>query len=865
MNMGSLQASSNRVPRMPRGLAAVILLAIGLLGTPLTLAAPADKYLTHEFATAWLDERADRLGERLDRSVADVETYFDASGNPLYRVVRLQPEGFLLMSPDDEIEPVIAFSDSGHYSEHAHNPLTGLVRSDMRERTRRVREPLFQARQQGLATSDAISEQREAATRKWVRYREKAKTKAVPEAKAPRVPAQQPAGEEIAATAGEPSYENASISNVVVTPLLSTKWNQLTSRDSNFAYRNLYNIYTPNNYYSGCVATAIAQVLRFHSFPTSAIGQVSGTVYVDDNPTGRSTRGGDGSGGPYDWSIMIEQPTTQPYDANAWNMIGALMHDAGVAVSMMYTPSGSGAYFSDVPGALTGVFQYANAQRSHFYSVQGLGSEQAKILSSNLHAGYPVLLGIVDTPAWTAHAVVADGYGYDSATLYHHINMGWGGNSDAWYNLPTILSYDITAELIYNIFPSASGELISGRVVDQMGNPRAGMLVRATSQSTSTTYSAVSHANGYYGIVVPPADTYDVTAQGVTVSDIAVGTSTTSATANVADANLTIADAVASDGKTDIVWRNTDSGQILTWLMDGTTAANGLVQGSLWNNMPPEWQIKGMGDFDGDGKDDLLWQHTLNGMVFVWLLDDLSPADQLQQGAIWDVMPPVWVIKAVGDFDGDGKDDILWQNSESGMVFVWCLDGTSTADQITQGSLWDVMPPVWVIKGVGDFDGDGKDDILWQNSDSGMVFVWLLDGTSRADQISQGSIWDTMPKVWVIDRIGDFDGDGKDDILWRHADTGQLIVWLMDGLTRADTLTQGELVSGLPDVWQTTAVGDFDGNGTDDLLWRHQTIGWLLIWFMNGAQSADQLTQATLFTSMPASWQVQVTGHVNGQ
>ncbi|MCB1772774.1 MAG: C10 family peptidase [Gammaproteobacteria bacterium] len=822
------------------------------------LAVLTDEQLALDVAEGWLDERNARLGEQFTRNITSVDGHVDESGDPLYFVVNLAPEGFILLSPDDEIEPIIAFSADGQYVDNTDNPLTTLIREDMKERKRQSHDQLFH-QYQTATLKKKLSQRKGKSRERWNKYVSRAVDKRQRGLRKRNAPA-----EETLAESSEQLFDASSISDVVVEPFLQARWNQLTSYDSSFGLYNLYNTYTPNNYYSGCVATAISQVLRHYSFPTSGIGQVQKTIYVNGSPSTGTTRGGNGSGGAYDWAAMILQPTSQAYNAYAWNMIGSLMHDAGVAVSMQYSPSGSGAYMSSVAPALTDVFQYANAQRTYFYGAGDHSSEYEKILNSNMIGGYPVILGIVNTGTNAGHAVVADGYGYDGATLYHHVNMGWGGNSDAWYNLPSIGSYNTTPELIYNIFPSQNGELVSGRVVDQLGAPRSGVLVRAQAQSNGSSFSDTTDSNGYYSIIVPGNDTYDMIAQTVTVNNVSVGQSTSTVTANIVNTNITIADSVSSDQKSDLIWRNVNTGQVLTWLMDGTTQADSLVQGSIWGSMPSEWNLKGMGDFNGDGKDDLLWQNATSGMVFVWLLNDLAPADQLTQGAIWSSMPSEWVIKGVGDFDGDGKDDILWQNSSTGMIFVWCLDGVQTADQLNQGSIWDAMPSSWQIKGVADFDGDGKDDILWQNIDTGMVFVWCLNGLQKADQLTQGSIWDSMPATWSIDRLGDFNGDGKSDILWRHTQTGQLIVWLMDGVTRADAITQGVLWSSMPGEWQTTAVGDYNADGKDDLLWRHQTSGQLLAWFMNGTQSADQITQATIWSSMPQEWQVMAAGHVNG-
>ena len=90
--------------------------------------------------------------------------------------------------------------------------------------------------------------------------------------------------------------------------------------------------------------------------------------------------------------------------------------------------------------------------------------------------------------------------------------------------------------------------------------------------------------------------------------------------------------------------------------------------------------------------------------------------------------PPDWIIQGIGDFNGDGKADILWRNSTSGQVYVWLMNGTTIASSGSPGT----VTSDWVIQGVGDFDGDGKSDILWRNSTSGQVYLWFINGTTSA-------------------------------------------------------------------------------------------------------------------------------------
>jgi len=86
-----------------------------------------------------------------------------------------------------------------------------------------------------------------------------------------------------------------------------------------------------------------------------------------------------------------------------------------------------------------------------------------------------------------------------------------------------------------------------------------------------------------------------------------------------------------------------------------------------------------------------------------------------------------WVIQDVGDFNADGKADILWRNSTTGEVVIWLMNGTTMTSSTSLGN----VSSDWSIAGVGDFNGDGYADILWQNT-SGELYLWLMNGTTIA-------------------------------------------------------------------------------------------------------------------------------------
>jgi hypothetical protein len=137
-----------------------------------------------------------------------------------------------------------------------------------------------------------------------------------------------------------------------------------------------------------------------------------------------------------------------------------------------------------------------------------------------------------------------------------------------------------------------------------------------------------------------------------------------------------------------------------------------------------------------------------------------------------------WEIVGTGDFNGDGKIDILWRNKGTGQNVVWFMDGATMSD-------WSwILPEVpdtnWQIVGTGDFNSDGKTDILWRNKATGQNVVWFMNGATLSSYSWIDTVADTN---WEIVGTGDFNGDGKTDILWRNKSTGQNVVWLMNGTT----------------------------------------------------------------------------------
>ncbi len=132
-----------------------------------------------------------------------------------------------------------------------------------------------------------------------------------------------------------------------------------------------------------------------------------------------------------------------------------------------------------------------------------------------------------------------------------------------------------------------------------------------------------------------------------------------------------------------------------------------------------------------------------------------------------------WQAIGTGDFDGGGKsNDILWQNTTTGQVSIWEMDGNTRTGG---GPVTPNPGPAWQAIGTGDFYGDGFSDILFQNKDTGQVSVWEMDGTTKiggGPVANPGTSWHAI-------------GTGRgSDILLQNV-SGQTSIWEMNGNTIA--------------------------------------------------------------------------------
>jgi hypothetical protein len=234
------------------------------------------------------------------------------------------------------------------------------------------------------------------------------------------------------------------------------------------------------------------------------------------------------------------------------------------------------------------------------------------------------------------------------------------------------------------------------------------------------------------------------------------------------------------DGKPDILLRNYSTGQNLIFLLDGTA-----IKDYQWLvDLGSDWKPAASGDFSGDGVNDIVWHNASTSEVLIWLMQSNQPGPG--QATYIPSMGAGWRIGGAGDFDGDGKPDLIWYNPSTGQNLIWLMDGTNF-----KSGVWLVdSEPGLRLAAIADFDLDGHLDVLWQDPADGNLMLWLLDGQAIPKEVA---FWPGKGADWVVAGAGDFNGDDMQELLWRNAATGETSAWLLHGLGFLEDVSMGVL------------------------------------------------------------------------
>ena len=199
-----------------------------------------------------------------------------------------------------------------------------------------------------------------------------------------------------------------------VQPLLKSKWGQ------DYPYSKL------TQYVTGCVATAVAQVMYYHKWPAQGKGQESYKVTFDN-----TVRSADFTKSHYDWDNMLPDYNRRNVTTKQEDAVALLMNDVGIATNMQYTDRASSTQSYMAERALRNYFDYDASMVTR--ANEGVDNF-IEIVKKELRNGFPLYIS-GDSRSGGGHAWVCDGF--DKEDMFH-MNFGWNGQANGYYSLATL-------------------------------------------------------------------------------------------------------------------------------------------------------------------------------------------------------------------------------------------------------------------------------------------------------------------------------------------------------------------------------------------------------------------------------------------
>ena len=369
------------------------------------MAGPVDQQKAQKLGAKFLSTTA--VGQKnadIQLNLVSVAVDLQRSATDYYVFNVKDGEGFVIVAGDDRVKPILAYSTTGKYDPSDVAEGFQFTLNGFREEIQYVREHNL------TATPDITAE--------WRRVSETG------------------------------SLNRSRSTRAVVGPLCQTIWNQ------NYPYNSQCPADPEGSggyVYAGCVATAMAQVMKFYDWPDQGTGSHS------YHPDGYAQQNANFGETEYHFELMpLALDSTSTEDEIFY--IAQFQHHCGIAVNMQYSPNGSGAYSEDVPAALRNYFRYDCEDHITNYSGWGWGGysneEWGNMLKDGgLDEGIPLYYSGQDDNWQGGHAFVCDGYDEND---YFHFNWGWSGRDDAWCPIGALN----TTKYAFNLMNGFTGHII---------------------------------------------------------------------------------------------------------------------------------------------------------------------------------------------------------------------------------------------------------------------------------------------------------------------------------------------------------------------------------------------------------------------
>ena len=267
-----------------------------------------------------------------------------------------------------------------------------------------------------------------------------------------------------------------------------------------------------------------------------------------------------------------------------------------------------------------------------------------------------------------------------------------------------------------------------------------------------------------------------------------------------------------------------------------TTFASG-VSGPLAFGPPTR---AGRSDFNGDGHPDYVLYNRFTRQTAIWYLNN----NVFTGGRYGPTIPAGWSVVDMADFDGDGHPDYALQNANTHQTAIWYLNN----NVFIHGAYGPTLPSGWLLGAVADFNGDGKPDyLLYTNVGSNFpTAIWYMNNNVHVASASGP----TLPDGWFLRGVADFNGDGKPDLLLYHPsyvlgadNNNRTAIWYLNN----NVFLTGRFGPTIPDGWSVAGVADFNRDGHPDYVLNNFNTLRTAIWYLNN----DVFTRGAFGPTLP--------------
>lgn len=305
------------------------------------------------------------------------------------------------------------------------------------------------------------------------------------------------------------------------------------------------------------------------------------------------------------------------------------------------------------------------------------------------------------------------------------------------------------------------------------------------------------------------------------------GTEVAEGTNPLSAGTTTAAQDFNGDGLGDLLYRDIDDNTWSIYLMDGASATPILDIPQMSGSS--FWQFNGSGDFDGNGTTDVLIRNSTSGS---WYIYNFSNGQIVSRGYAELPDAATIAVQSVADFNNDGFSDVLVRSEVTGEWTMALLNNRTVVEEFS--------PPMssvltWSIVDAEDYDANGSKDILIRNDSSGAWYLYLYSNTNI---IGRGYVTDLPSDLEEeVQGVGDFDGNGSSDILLRNQSTGEWSIAFMNGRT-VTSIDEASLSSNSD--YSVEDIADANGDGRSDVVLYNSSSSQVELAIMNGTSVTSQ-------------------------